>query len=92
MIGSMPAAAVMAAERRVVKRLRNAGATNPNTAVPLGDLRRRIFGFEQTFPSDKCEGMAVSKHNDARHVPPMPSISSSQTTIRRAISLSSSFV
>jgi len=39
MIGSMPAAAVMTAERRVVKRLRNAGATNPNTAVPLGDLR-----------------------------------------------------
>jgi hypothetical protein len=36
----MIAAHVMAAERRVVKRLRNAGATNPNTAVPLGDLRR----------------------------------------------------
>ena len=35
----MPAAHVMAAERRVVKRLRNAGATNPNTAVPLSDLR-----------------------------------------------------
>jgi hypothetical protein len=40
MIAAMPLVHVMAAERRVVKRLKSAGATNPNTAVPLGDLRR----------------------------------------------------
>jgi hypothetical protein len=40
MIAAMPAVHVMAAERRVVKRLKTAGATNPHTAVPLADLRR----------------------------------------------------
>ena len=40
MIAGMPVAHMMAAERRVIKRLRNAGATNPHTAVPLVDLRR----------------------------------------------------
>jgi len=36
----MLAAHALAEERRVVKRLRNAGATNPHTATPLPDLGR----------------------------------------------------
>jgi hypothetical protein len=34
----MPAAHVWAAERRVVRRLKEAGASNPHTASPLPDL------------------------------------------------------
>ena len=40
MITGMPVAAhAMASERRVVERLREAHATQPHSAVPLGDLR-----------------------------------------------------